>query len=85
VLSSGATLANPIISGASPAAVGALGYNAGLISWYDGASIRSALAADTVQTITNKTINAANNTLTGTAAGLTAGAVPASGITGTTL
>lgn len=86
VLSSGATLANPIISGASPSGTaGTIGYTAGLINWYDGASVRTALAADTVQTVTNKTINAANNTLTGTASGLTAGAVPASGITGTTL
>jgi hypothetical protein len=56
-------LTNPVISGATPSATGALGYTAGLLNWYDGSAIRSAVAADTVQTLTNKSISGASNTL----------------------
>lgn len=51
------TFTNPIISGASPASAGALGFTAGLLNWHDGSSIRSAVCSDCVQNLTNKTLS----------------------------
>ncbi|MDA9511157.1 hypothetical protein XI09_42205 [Bradyrhizobium sp. CCBAU 11386] len=64
VFGTGPTLANPVISGASPASSGALGYTGGLVNWYDGTQIRTVVAIDATQTLTNKTLNCANNACT---------------------
>lgn len=53
------SLANPVVTGASPNASGQLGYSAPALNFFDGGSIRTVATLDSTQTLTNKTFDTA--------------------------
>src|SRR5229473_1714729 len=53
------TLNTPIVATGTPTNAAVLGYNAGLLTWGDGANNRRVVGDDTAQTLTNKTYDTA--------------------------
>ena len=64
VLASSPTLTTPAIASGSPTAAGALGYSAGTLNYGDTSANHTLVSTDQVQTVSNKVINGASNTLT---------------------
>jgi len=68
-----ASLTTPVLATAAPTSAGALGLNGPNINFGDGSTNRVVVSIDQAQTITNKTVNCANNTCNVTVGSLNSG------------